>query len=71
MTGPTTLGTSATNAAGLSNAFADVNTLVAIGTGATPGSAVPAGATVPTTEINTLADILASCMIQPAALPEA
>jgi hypothetical protein len=62
MSGPSNVGTTSTNVAGLANAFADVNTLVDTSAGITPGAAVPAGATIPTAEINTLADILAACI---------
>ncbi len=61
MTGITNISTSAANVTGLNNAFADVNLLSNVGNGTTPG-VLPAGLTVPTTEINTLADIVASCV---------
>jgi len=54
------VGTSATNASGLANAFSSMNNLVSIG-GAAPGPSLPAGATAPTTILNTLANILNSC----------
>jgi streptogramin lyase len=47
---------------GISNAFATVNNLVSVTSGSAPGAALPAGATVPTAELNTLADILAACV---------
>jgi hypothetical protein len=62
MTGLANVGTSSTNAFGLSNAFAAVNKLVNISTGAVSGTALPANAILPTAKINTLADILASCI---------
>jgi hypothetical protein len=62
MTGIANIGTSATNAQGLTNAFATVNKLVNIGTGAVSGPALPVGATVPVAKINTLADLLAACI---------
>lgn len=62
MLGPANLGTSSTNLTGLVNAFADVNTLVNTTTGNVSGPATPAGTTLPVAEINTLADILASCV---------
>lgn len=49
-------------AAGLANAMATVNTLVYIPGGHAPGHNLPAGATVPTSELNTLADILGTCI---------
>jgi hypothetical protein len=62
MTGPTNIGTSATNIAGLTNAFAAINEIVTTSNGTTPGPTLPTGATVPTTEINTIADILEQCI---------
>jgi hypothetical protein len=62
MAGPAKIGSTATNSTGIANAFLDVNTLVDTSAGVAPGSALPPGATVPTTEINTLADILAACV---------
>jgi streptogramin lyase len=56
------LGTSTTNAQGLTNAFATASNLVDTGRGATPGASLPTGVTVPTVELNTLADILAQCV---------
>lgn len=56
------LGTSSGNAQGLVNAFDNVNNLVTLATGAAPGTSAPANATIPTTKINTLADILAACV---------
>lgn len=43
MTGIGNIGTSSTNAIGLTNAFATVNKLVNVGTGATEGTTLPAG----------------------------
>jgi hypothetical protein len=56
------VGTSSTNALGLSNAFAAVNKMVNIATGTVSGPALPAGATLPTDELNGLGDILAACV---------
>jgi hypothetical protein len=56
------LGTSSGNAQGLANAFATVNNLVNTATGEAPGPALPTGATAPAQELNTLADILATCI---------
>jgi streptogramin lyase len=56
------LGASSTNAPGLTNAFAAVNNLVSTTLGMAPGPKLPPGATAPTTELNTLADILAPCV---------
>ena len=65
MTGPSNIGTSAGNNAGLVNAFATVNKLVNIQYGQINVSTVPTGATLPTKELNTLADILAACVNTP------
>jgi NHL repeat len=62
MTGMTNIGSSATNQVGLGDAFAAVNSVVNIATGTVSGPALPTGATLPITKINTLADILASCV---------
>jgi hypothetical protein len=62
MTGIANIGSSSTNAAGLANAFAAINEVVNTANGTIPGPALPAGATLPTTEINTLADLLAQCV---------
>lgn len=56
------VGTSSTNALGLTNAFAAVNVLYNISTGAVGGLSLPSGATLPVNEINALGDILASCV---------
>ena len=61
MVDATHIGTSPTNVQGLLNAFAIANDLVGVSTGRSPGNA-PAVATIPTAEINTLADILSSCV---------
>jgi hypothetical protein len=64
MTGITNIGSPSTTQAlsGIAAAFADVNTLVDLPTGSTPGSAAPSNATVPTATIYTLANILAGCV---------
>ena len=56
------IATSGGNASGLVNAMNDVNLLVNVATGATPGASAPSTASVPTREIYTLADIIASCI---------
>jgi hypothetical protein len=61
MTSYTAIGTSSTNTLGLTNAFASAQKLVNTATGTAPGTA-PAGAVIPTSELNTLADILAACV---------
>lgn len=62
MTSIANIGTSATNSQGLLNAFAAVNKVVNIGNGTFPGPALPVNATLPIAKLNTLADILASCI---------
>jgi hypothetical protein len=61
MVDATHIGTSSTNVQGLLNAFSVAADLVDIASGSAPGNA-PAIATIPTAEINTLADILSSCV---------
>jgi hypothetical protein len=65
MAGPSNIGTSAANNTGITNAFATVNKLVNIQYGQINVNTVPSGATIPTAKLNTLADILASCVNQP------
>ena len=64
MTGPTNIGSPSTTQglSGIAAAFADVNTLVNLPTGATPGLSAPSNATVPTALIYTLANIIAPCV---------
>jgi streptogramin lyase len=60
--GGTKLGTTSTNAQGLASAFATVNNLVNTAQGTAPGPNLPSGATAPTAELNTLADLLSLCV---------
>ncbi|MEO6922846.1 MAG: hypothetical protein ABI142_03390 [Bryocella sp.] len=62
MTGPANIGSSATNATGIVNAFATINNLVDTSHGTMPGLTLPAGATIPTAEINSLADAMEQCV---------
>jgi streptogramin lyase len=62
MSGYKKVGAASSNAAGIANAFQTVNSLVNTATGTAPGLGLPANGTVPTTELNTLADILSSCV---------
>ena len=62
MSSSSALGTSSTNTLGLKQAFVWVNKLINIATGVSSGPALAAGATVPSAEINTIADILAACV---------
>ncbi|MDE3104474.1 MAG: NHL repeat-containing protein [Acidobacteriota bacterium] len=61
MVDSTHIGTSSTNLQGLQNAVAVAQNLVSTATGTAPGNA-PALATLPTSELNTLADILSACV---------
>jgi streptogramin lyase len=56
------VGSSSTNATGLSNAFSVANTLANTGTGLGPGAGLPPAAVTETAKLNTLADVLASCV---------
>ena len=58
------MGTSSGNAKGLANAFATVNSLVTLSSGAAPGTSAPSNATIPASKINTIADILSACVEQ-------
>jgi hypothetical protein len=62
MTGAANVGTSSTNAVGLNNAFATVNNLISNASGGFPAPSLPIGAVAPTAEMNTLADIIATCV---------
>ena len=61
MVDATHIGTTPTNVQGLLNSFAIAQTMVSINSGASPGNAASI-ATIPSTEINTLADILSACV---------
>lgn len=56
------VGATGSNPTGLVNAFADAALLANTTFGSAGGASVPPGVTVPLTEINTLADIIASCI---------
>ena len=62
--GSTAIGTSATNLRGLYNAAGPANNLVSYASGFAHATGDFPGIVVPTAEINTLADILASCVNQ-------
>ena len=61
MVDATHIGTSSTNVQGLINSFYLASSLVSINSGTSPGSA-PSIATVPSAEINTMADIISACV---------
>jgi hypothetical protein len=61
--GGSTVGTSSGNVAGLTNAFLTAMNLVDPVHGTIGGAALPAGATLPSAELDTLADALASCVL--------
>ena len=56
------IGASPTNLTGLRNAFAVSSNLANTASGTAPGANLPKGATVETGKLNTLADVLASCV---------
>jgi hypothetical protein len=62
MTGPTNIGSPASNKAGLDRAFAAINKLVTTTNGIISGPALPVGATLPVTEINALGNVLQNCI---------
>lgn len=62
MNSPTNAGTSITNLVGVENAFSTAAKIANTSTGTSPGPALPAGAVLSVAEVNTLADILSSCV---------
>jgi streptogramin lyase len=56
------IGATGTNPSGLLNATANFSNLINVSSGTTGGANLPSGATVPTVELNTLADIIAACV---------
>jgi len=66
MTGNTlayqTVGSSTTNATGITLAMNAAAQLVSTSAGSMPGTNVPAGATLPQSEVNTLADVMEACI---------
>lgn len=55
------VGSTATNTAGLGNAFALASNLVNIGSGLAPGPTLPSGAVTESAKLNALANVLAAC----------
>jgi hypothetical protein len=62
MTGITNIGAPASNLAGITKAFAAINKVVNINLGTVSGTALPIGATLPTSEIGALGNILQNCV---------
>lgn len=60
--GSANIGSSPTDVSALTAAFTLASELVDPSTGETPGQNVPTGMTVPSAEINTLADVLSTCI---------
>lgn len=56
------IGAPSSNLSGLTRAFGLVNELVDTSTGIVSGPALPAGATIPSAELNTLANVMATCV---------
>jgi len=62
MSSASAIGSSSSDASGLSAGFTLAAEYANTTTGATPGSGIPAGESVPTQQIATLADMIASCI---------
>jgi streptogramin lyase len=58
----THVGATGSNPTGLVNAFASVNQLYTLPSGTAGGASLPAGASAPITELNTLGNIIAACV---------
>jgi len=56
------VGATSANLAALANSFSTINTLANTATGISPGTGAPANSTVPSTQLNTLADIIGACI---------
>jgi hypothetical protein len=65
MTSPSSVGSASTDASSLADAFVLASEFVDPSTGLAPGQNVPVGIVVPVAELNTLADIVASCVNSP------
>jgi sugar lactone lactonase YvrE len=55
------VGSSSTNAVGLTNAFGTANQLANMTIGSSPGASLPAGLSIPSAKINSIADIVYAC----------
>jgi glucuronoarabinoxylan endo-1,4-beta-xylanase len=62
MTSPTSIGSGTSDATALTAAFTLASQFANTATGTSPGTAVPAGDAVPSTLINSLADIVSACV---------
>lgn len=62
MSSPSAIGSSAADAGNLSAAFTLAAEFADVATGLSPGQSIPTGTTIPADEINTLADILSTCV---------
>ncbi|HWW24198.1 MAG TPA: choice-of-anchor D domain-containing protein [Edaphobacter sp.] len=62
MTSPSAVGSATADASALANAFALASAYVNTSTGTAPGLNVPAGTVVPEAKINTLANVVTSCV---------
>jgi streptogramin lyase len=63
------VGASSTNATGLQNAFANANKLVNVASGTAGGVALPAGATIESAKLYTLANALSACVNSDGTMP--
>jgi glucuronoarabinoxylan endo-1,4-beta-xylanase len=62
MTSPAAIGSGSSDAAALMTAFALASQYASTATGTAPGSGIPAGDAVPSTLINSLADVASACV---------
>jgi len=62
MSAPTSVGSSSYDAGALAADFTTAAELAALATGTSPGTGIPSGYTVPSSLINTLADIITPCV---------
>jgi hypothetical protein len=65
MTGPANVASGSSDSEALTTAFTTASEVANVNTGTTPGANLPNGVTVPTNQVNTLADILANCINSP------